>query len=325
MNKRYQGPITRMYATLVALLIIVSLAGFIDKGKSVTIQTDGMTRSVYTHAVNADALMRENNIALGPYDEIEMSTSELLEGTAVTVRRAVPVILEHKGQKQTVMSAKKTVQEVAEQYGYDAENYRPYGDTAAPVISNMTIRIGNISRKAITEDEVVPFAIESIPDESLSRGEEKIVQEGLNGRKKVTVHIISLDGQVVGKEVVSTTLVTEMRPLIRRVGTQETVTLNTGDVSRYKEVFTMEATAYLPSDGNGAGITKMGTVARYGVVAVDPNVIPLGTRVYIPGYGVAIAEDTGGDILGNRIDLCMEDYNSCIVFGRRTVPVYILE
>lgn len=59
MNKRYQGPITRMYATLVALLIIVSLAGFIDKGKSVTIQTDGATRSVYTHAVNADALMRE--------------------------------------------------------------------------------------------------------------------------------------------------------------------------------------------------------------------------------------------------------------------------
>ena len=75
MNKRYQGPITRMYATLVALLIIVSLAGFIDKGKSVTIQTDGATRSVYTHSVNADAIMLENNIALGSYDEIEMSTS----------------------------------------------------------------------------------------------------------------------------------------------------------------------------------------------------------------------------------------------------------
>ena len=69
----------------------------------------------------------------------------------------------------------------------------------------------------------------------------------------------------------------------------------------------------------------MGTLARYGVVAVDPNVIPLGTRVFIPGYGVAIAEDTGGDILGNRIDLCMEDYNACMIFGRRTVPVYILE
>lgn len=325
MNKRYQGPITRMYATLVALLIIVSLAGFIDKGKSVTIQTDGIARSVYTHAVNAEALMRENNIELGPYDEIEMSASELSEGTTVTVRRAVPVVLEHKGEKQTVMSAKKTVQEVAEQYGYDAENYRPYGDVQAPVVANMTIRIGNISRKTITEDEVVPFAMESIPDETLGQGEEQIIQEGVNGRKKVTVNMISLDGQVIGKEVVSTSLVAEMQPLVRRVGTKETVTLNTGDISKYAEVFTMEATAYLPTDGNGEGITKMGTVARYGVVAVDPNVIPLGTRVYIPGYGVAVAEDTGGDILGNRIDLCMEDYNSCMAFGRRTVPVYILE
>ena len=120
----------------------------------------------------------------------------------------------------------------------------------------MTIRIGNISRKAITEDEVVPFAIESIPDENLSQGQEEIVQEGMNGRKKVTVHIISLDGQVVGKEVVSTTLVTEMQPLIRRVGTQETVTLNTGDVSKYKEVFTMEATAYLPSDATARALLR---------------------------------------------------------------------
>ena len=325
MKKQYQGPITRMYATIIALLVVVSMAGFIDRGKSVTIQVDGMSRSVYTHAVNEDALMRENNIALGPCDEIEMSTPELLEGTEVTVRRAVPVVLEYKGTKQTVQSAKKTAQEVAVQYGYDARNYRPYGDVDAPVTADMVIRIGNLSRKEITEDEVVPFAIESIPDENLSQGEEKIVQEGQNGRKKITMNIVSLDGQVVGKEPVSTTLIAEMKPLIRHVGTRETVQISDGTISRYKEVFTMEATAYLPTDGNGEGITCTGTVARYGVVAVDPNVIPLGTRVFIPGYGVATAEDTGGAILGNRIDLCMEDYESCMIFGRRTVSVYILE
>ena len=69
----------------------------------------------------------------------------------------------------------------------------------------------------------------------------------------------------------------------------------------------------------------MGTRARYGEIAVDPNVIPLGTTVYIPGYGVARAEDTGSAILGNRVDLCMLDYNECMAFGRRTVLVYILE
>ncbi len=94
---------------------------------------------------------------------------------------------------------------------------------------------------------------------------------------------------------------------------------------RYSAVLTMEASAYLPSDGGGAGITASGMVARYGVVAVDPSVIPLGTRLYIPGYGVAIAADTGGAIRGNMIDLCMEDYGSAMAFGRRNIQVYVLD
>ena len=93
----------------------------------------------------------------------------------------------------------------------------------------------------------------------------------------------------------------------------------------YKNVLTMEASAYLPSDGGGSGITASGIPAGYGVVAVDPWVIPLGTRLYIPGYGEAIAADTGGAIRGNKIDLCMEDYASCMQFGRRFVDVYVLD
>jgi 3D (Asp-Asp-Asp) domain-containing protein len=59
-------------------------------------------------------------------------------------------------------------------------------------------------------------------------------------------------------------------------------------------------------------------------VAVDPNVIPLGTRLYIPGYGLPLAADTGGAIIGNKIDLCMEDYHAAWEFGRRMVKVYVL-
>ena len=60
-------------------------------------------------------------------------------------------------------------------------------------------------------------------------------------------------------------------------------------------------------------------------VAVDPNVIPLGSRLYIPGYGEAIAADTGGAIVGNTIDLCMESYDEAIQFGRRSVEVYVID
>ena len=93
----------------------------------------------------------------------------------------------------------------------------------------------------------------------------------------------------------------------------------------YKAVMAMEATAYLPTDGSGEGLTAMGIPATYGVVAVDPSIIPLGTRVYIPGYGEAIAADTGGAIIGYCIDLCMESYAECMNFGRRVVTVYVLD
>lgn len=94
---------------------------------------------------------------------------------------------------------------------------------------------------------------------------------------------------------------------------------------RYTDVMVMEASAYLPTDGGGDCVTATGLPATHGVVAVDPDVIPLGTRVYIPGYGVAIAADTGGMIEGAMIDLCMESYDDCMDFGRRDIDVYILE
>lgn len=101
--------------------------------------------------------------------------------------------------------------------------------------------------------------------------------------------------------------------------------VNTIEGLRYKAVMAMEATAYLPTDGSSEGLTATGIPATYGVVAVDPSVIPLGSRVYIPGYGEALAADVGGAIIGYSIDLCMETYAECMNFGRRTVTVYVLE
>ena len=94
---------------------------------------------------------------------------------------------------------------------------------------------------------------------------------------------------------------------------------------QYAAVMAMEATAYLPADGDGYGITAMGIPATYGVAAVDPSVIPLGSRLYVPGYGEAIAADTGGAINGYRIDLCMESYDQAMAFGRRVITVFVLD
>ncbi|WP_234407868.1 3D domain-containing protein [Anaerosinus massiliensis] len=87
----------------------------------------------------------------------------------------------------------------------------------------------------------------------------------------------------------------------------------------------MVASAYSAYDPGNSNTTSTGSLVRKGLVAVDPNVIPLGTRLYIPGYGNAIADDTGGAIRGNRIDLAFDSHQEAIQFGRREIVVYIIE
>lgn len=94
------------------------------------------------------------------------------------------------------------------------------------------------------------------------------------------------------------------------------------EVSRGGErIMTMEATAYTWTGYR----TASGTWPAVGTVAVDPKVIPLGTRLYVEGYGEAVAEDTGGLVKGNIIDLYFPTESECWEFGRRQVEVRILE
>lgn len=94
------------------------------------------------------------------------------------------------------------------------------------------------------------------------------------------------------------------------------------------EIYSMEATAYtddVASQGKWVGQTATGVKPQIGIVAVDPKVIPLGTKLYINGYGKAIAGDTGGAIKGNKIDLFLPNRGDCMRFGRQKVKVRVVE
>ncbi len=97
-----------------------------------------------------------------------------------------------------------------------------------------------------------------------------------------------------------------------------------GTPTSYRKVLTMSATAYSSEDPGNGKYTAGGHILKKGYVSVDPDVIPLGTELYIEGYGYAIADDTGGAIQGNRIDLGMNSHSEAIEFGSQTVRVYIL-
>ncbi len=99
--------------------------------------------------------------------------------------------------------------------------------------------------------------------------------------------------------------------------------LANGAPSQYKKVMTMESSAYSAADSSG--YTARGNALRRGFVSVDPSVIPLGTELFIEGYGFAIADDTGGAIRGHMIDVAMDSHYEAIQWGRRNVKVYVLK
>ena len=160
-----------------------------------------------------------------------------------------------------------------------------------------SIAIGENGQIKISEDDELTKAFSDAVENSLSQDLSATVEEPF--------------------EEISTVEIVEEPP-------QNVVETSQGLIE-YTEVMGMEATAYLPTDGSAEGITAMGIPATYGIVAVDPDIIPLGSRVYIPGYGEALAADTGGAIYGYRIDLCMENYYEAMDFGRRTVTVFVLK
>lgn len=92
----------------------------------------------------------------------------------------------------------------------------------------------------------------------------------------------------------------------------------------YKATYTMEATAYTGHTTTATGITPVRNPNGLSTIAVDPSIIPLGSKVYIPGYGEAIAADTGGAIKGHKIDLFLNSENECINWGRKNVTLHLL-
>ncbi|HEX5323276.1 MAG TPA: 3D domain-containing protein [Capsulimonadaceae bacterium] len=158
-------------------------------------------------------------------------------------------------------------------------------------------------------------------------GHTKLAHEGSEGVLVKTFNVTYKDGKPIRYQLISQKMVKVAmnRVLLAGIRTREARALpsRSGVYARVREL-DMVATGYSPYEGSGSGRCATGIRAGYGVVAVDPRVIPLGSRLYIEGYGYAIAGDTGGAIRHNRIDLGMNSYRQANHVGRRRVHVYVL-
>lgn len=240
-------------------------------------------------------------------------------------------------------------------------NYNGYAltgdDYVKPVFNSetntLTFEVVRVTTDTVTETEVLKKGTITTYNTSLEKGTSKLVREGNDGLKTSTYTIRYENGvetsRILTSEIIDQKPVdeiieqgTKVVTIFNKTGSSVTgskLVTSGGKELTFSNVITASATAYdlsyescgkNPGD-RGYGITASGMQARYGVVAVDPRVIPLGTRLYIEAadgswvYGEAIAGDTGGAIKGNKVDLFFNSRSECMKFGRRTAKIYILD
>ncbi len=200
----------------------------------------------------------------------------------------------------------------------DSNTSRP--STPNPATSAETV-------KRIEQREPIPYPTLRRSSSELRSGTSKTVRTGINGEKKVVYRVHYRDDQELRRELLSVKVIRHPVPEVIAVGKRGYLA-SRGYFSGRK-VLTMIATGYDASPasngGNSSGRSSIGLRIGRGVVAVDPHYIPLGTRLYIEGYGYAVAADTGGSIKGNRIDLGHDSRRAAERVGRRTVKVHILD
>ncbi len=195
--------------------------------------------------------------------------------------------------------------------------------TAAPVFAGPVTSLGNLKFSTRDEVKTTPVAVRYVFNRDLRPGQTKKVTDGAPGRT-VLRHTALRQGETVLHRGTTTVSETPMRPAVFQMGRAGFPT-SRGSYTRAR-VVTMESTAYLPNPGNPRGRpgrTASGRIAGFGIVAVDPRVIPLGTKLFVEGYGFALAADTGGVIKGNIIDVCLPTMTQVRNWGRRHVRVHI--
>jgi len=317
-------PSLKLYLSLLVCgALLVGFACYLWTVKTVTIVDNGSQVEVRTLASTVEELLQAQKIILRPEDVVRPSLSaSLKEDSIVTIARAVPVRVVEKGETKIFYVAEPTVAKVL---NFANIVLNPLDEITynLDVIeeTNKYIKVTHIAKEKVEEITPLDFPVKREPDQFLAKGETAVVQDGEQGLVKETVMITYADGEETKREVIKREIVKEPKPKIIAYGIKDQKAVQTSRELQGRKSFLMEATAYTHT-GNR---TATGINPYRGVIAVDPEVIPLGTELYVEGYGYGEALDTGGTVKGNRIDLFFETKSEALNWGRRNVQVYILD
>ena len=347
---------------LMSLVLTLTLGVYLYSGKEVVLDIDGNKTDTVSYSKTVGELIEKEDVDFqeGAYISLPLET-EIEDNLNIIIINPKTYIISDQGSMKTVRSIYETVGEVLKDQEVELGelDYTPL-EASERIEEDTIIEVVRVKEEVVVENSKIAFEKIKENDSNIYKGELKLKQKGVEGLKATHTKNRYENGNLVDSEVVKVETISEKKDHIVLVGTKNkpvpkpkpvvkakaptrnTISRNVktnnsnnsssvAGPSQGGRTITMNATAYdlsyastgkRPGD-RGYGITASGMKARYGVVAVDPRVIPLGTKLYIEGYGNAIAGDTGGAIKGNKIDLFFNTAGEVRNFGRRQVRVTI--
>ena len=342
---RRQILFTRLLVTSLTLILALSVLMPTVFAKTYVIRDGERVVTYTTFAADPTEVLDQAGMDLRQYDTY---TTETVEGAeSITIQRAQTITVVYHGTATDVTSLGETAGELLvrldlELTGEDVVSHGMEEET----FDGMVLRIDRVQTRSEEFTTALPHEVRRCNDASVPEGIEEVLVPGVDGELLCRADVTYVNGtetkRVIREETVIRMPVTE----IIGVGTGENappgdpqappvigdgyITLASGEVLTYTGTSPIRATAYTHTDKGCDMITATGTVVHRGTVAVDPRYIPYGTRMFIVSndgayvYGIAVAEDCGGDIKGDRMDLYFPTHEECIQFGRRVCTLYFL-
>lgn len=322
--------------------------------KKVIVTVDGEKQEYYTTTGTVEAFLSDQDLSFAAHDEVSHESTQAIEdGLHIEVTKAYEVTINDGLRKRATWATGGTVEDLLNSNDI---RFNKQLDEIKPAINeyvtdDTVITIVHVEKATDEVTEKLAFDTVKREDSSLLKGKEKVIAEGEEGTVIKKFEVTKKNGEEVDRELVHKNVKKESKNRVVAIGTKEvqqepepelvqlsSTKQNTEKTTKQRtkpsssnsdgKVLYMTSSAYTATCSGCSGHTATGINLKANpnikVIAVDPNVIPLGTKVWVEGYGEAVAGDTGGSIVGNRIDVHVPSKAAAYKWGRRTVKVKVL-
>lgn len=274
----------------------------IERALPITIVVDETERRLYSHAATVGEALHAAGIAHYPQDSLAPAASTPLRADLrIEIARARAIEISAGGQQHRAFVLADTVGAALEEASWQLgplDYTRP--ELTAVITEGMNIQVVRVREEIVEEREVIPYESLSVADPELELDQRRIVS-GQNGERIIRQRVRYEDNEITGREQLEPVTIREKQDEIFYYGTRivyRTLDTELGPLE-YWRVIRMHITSYNPCESSP--ITSRRTRVRRGVVATHPEVIPYYTRVYVPGYGIGVVEDTGLGLIGSGL------------------------